>query len=145
MKIEIIIEQGKRIPAITWILFGWKFFMKSLKGFFDIDMALWSYDKEQLTHQLFAKRSYFSNDGAAILVKADNHHVGRSTLYNDRISDFSIEKQHNSWTIMVDQKYIYIDVESVPIMTYNALTKLNSSYEASRQIKINYYESENDI
>ena len=157
---EIIIKKGERGPLLTWALFVLMYLTNSLKGYFTLDMELWNYNKNELAHQIFAKRSYFSKSGAAVLIKADSKHVGRftayaavihkkeliyeeiTTIYNDRSYHINIEKNYNSWVITVDNKSVEISIATSPIMTYNLTAKLNSSFESNRDIKIYYHEGD---
>jgi len=146
---EILIKTGERSPAMTWALFVWKFLIRSLEGIFSIDMVIWDYSKNVIIHQLFARKSFFSKDGAAILIKPDSRHVGRfiayasvlankehiyeeiTTIYNDRSYEFSIEKSNKSWKIIVDNKFIIVNVNT-PIMTHKMLPLLSSVLKTSK-------------
>ncbi len=155
---EIIIKKGEIAPVLTWIMFVFKFLTRILSGLFMIDMSLWTYANDNLSHQLFSKTSYFSKDGAAILIKADGLHVGRfevfaavitnkkliynkiTNIYNDRKYVFSIERRLNSWIIMVDDKFVEVGVKGLPLMTFHNGPRLNTKFKAKDDININYYE-----
>jgi hypothetical protein len=153
---EIRIKSGYHVPVMTWALFVWKFFMKELAGIFSVNMTLWDFTPNDVAHQVFAKKSYFSSDGVALLLNADSKHVGRYRLYAFAISGdtrihefvtyiyngvdykFAIEKYSKGWKVSVDNNNVLIETGSVPIFTYNELPKVNEDYMTDYTTIINF-------
>ena len=156
----ITIKAGEHNPVMTWALFVWKYLVSIMRGCFSIGMDLWNFKDSNIAHQLFARKSFFSADGAALLIKHDHHHVGRFTVYafvrdghtfvteelgyfyNDRIYNVSIKKKSHSWKIMFDGKFAEIKVSRTPLITHNDLPKINSKVTTEEDIIINFTQDE---